>query len=273
MSLFQCEVCGCCENTAYSSQGFAPLKESFNWDYAPMRCGMKLCSACGPARYITGNPTETAGKWHGRFERVFLPRGAFITNRLGNLEHRITGSVDYRAYAVEPYIPPRGWCLVPAHPDYLHLESVARRLRTDFDTMPHPEQIALLNEIRTLYEETTGQGQYQVTPPLVTEVEFPTVPATDVEPHPSAARVPPHRFTEAVNDIMVAVRRYGSAQQLRARLVDALKVIAIPDHTHLRSKPDAYLDLVGNAMSVTDFDSEEEFREIAKQEGWTPLYR
>lgn len=100
MSLFQCEVCGCCENTALSCQGFKFLPECFDWAYAPEREGMKLCSACGPTKWKAGSSTDF-GKWHGQFDRVFLPKGQFHTNRAGNLEHTASGSEDFRAFAVQ----------------------------------------------------------------------------------------------------------------------------------------------------------------------------
>lgn len=62
---------------------------------------MRLCSACGPASLRGGTPTENAGKWHGRFPRVFLPKGEFFTNAVGNLEHKETGSEDYQKFAIE----------------------------------------------------------------------------------------------------------------------------------------------------------------------------
>lgn len=101
MSLFQCEVCGCCENTALASQGFHGLFESiFDWSYAPERKGKRLCSACGPLAYRDGKPTEY-GQWHDVFSRVFLPMGMFLTNEQGNLEHIETGSEDFRAYEIK----------------------------------------------------------------------------------------------------------------------------------------------------------------------------
>jgi len=101
MSLFQCEHCGCCENTALSSQGFNGFFEKlYDWSYAPERKGLKLCSACGPVKYSDGEETEY-GVWHGVFERTYLPKGMFFTNRVGNLEHKETGSEDFRFYALE----------------------------------------------------------------------------------------------------------------------------------------------------------------------------
>lgn len=101
MSLFQCQNCGCCENTALACQGFDGWPEDlFSWDYAPDRKGMKLCSACGPATYRDGSPSKF-GIWHDEFERVFLPRGQFKTNDRGNLEHIETGSEDIKNFAVK----------------------------------------------------------------------------------------------------------------------------------------------------------------------------
>jgi hypothetical protein len=104
MSLFQCEVCGCCENTALACQGFRFLAECFDWSYAPEREGMKICSACGPVAYKSEGPTEY-GKWHNQFGRVFLPIGEFHTNQRGNLEHTATGSEDFRKFAIEQVKP------------------------------------------------------------------------------------------------------------------------------------------------------------------------
>lgn len=101
MSLFQCEHCGCCENTALSSQGFNGFFEKlYDWNYAPERKGMRLCSACGPTQYRDGTRTEY-GEWHNVFHRVFLPKGEFHTNRFGNLEHTESGSENFRAFEIK----------------------------------------------------------------------------------------------------------------------------------------------------------------------------
>jgi hypothetical protein len=71
----------------------------FDWTGIEDREGKHLCSACGPTRYSQGTPTEY-GKWHGQFDRVFLPMGKFKTNRVGNLEHIETGSEDFRSFAL-----------------------------------------------------------------------------------------------------------------------------------------------------------------------------
>ena len=102
MSLFQCQHCGCCENTALASQGCNGYAEAF-FDWAGLEeCkGKKLCSVCAPTKYSEGEPTEF-GVWHGRFPRVFLPLGMFRTAQNGNLEHVETGDQDFRKYAVTP---------------------------------------------------------------------------------------------------------------------------------------------------------------------------
>ena len=99
MSFFQCEVCGCRENTALSMQGFKDITECYDWSYAPDREGLRLCSACGPTHESNGTPSGY-GTWHGNFERVFLPIGMFQKNHRGSLAHIETGDDNYRAYAI-----------------------------------------------------------------------------------------------------------------------------------------------------------------------------
>ena len=86
MSLFQCEECGCCENTALSNHAWNRYQALKN--NAPAK---DLCSACDPL----------IGVWHGQFERVFLPKGQFKTNNVGNLEHIETGNENFRVYRLE----------------------------------------------------------------------------------------------------------------------------------------------------------------------------
>jgi len=47
--------------------------------------GKKLCSVCGPTHYKDGTKIPKMGKWHGRFERTFYPKGSMETNGVGNL--------------------------------------------------------------------------------------------------------------------------------------------------------------------------------------------
>lgn len=101
MSLFQCEHCGCCENTALSGQGCGGFTVKwYDWTGIEDRKGKKLCSACGPTKYKDGTPTEF-GEWHGQFPRTFLPMGMFFTNREGNLAHMGTKETNFRKYAIE----------------------------------------------------------------------------------------------------------------------------------------------------------------------------
>ena len=99
MSLFQCENCGCAENTALSNNGYTYV-ESYDWSFAPELKGKKLCSACGPSKYSDGRDTEDRG-WHGEFSRKFLPIDMFFTNSDGNLEHKETGSTDFSQYEIK----------------------------------------------------------------------------------------------------------------------------------------------------------------------------
>jgi len=100
MSLFQCDECGCRENTALSSQGIGKyLTDCFNWEGKDNLKGKMLCSACAPDKLKDGT-SSGLGHWHGKFERVFLPLGKFKTNGVGNLEHVETGEEDYRKYAI-----------------------------------------------------------------------------------------------------------------------------------------------------------------------------
>ena len=85
MSLFQCEKCGCAENTSAS------------WSKYWASGGEPLCSAC------------TDGTWHGKFPREFLPKGEFITNNDGNLEHIETGESATNFYRNTEY-PSRDNC-------------------------------------------------------------------------------------------------------------------------------------------------------------------
>lgn len=99
MSLFQCELCGCCENTALSIQGCSSYGvKYFDWTGIEDRKGKQLCSACGPTKYVGGTPTKL-GKWHGEFPRRYLPMGMFKTAQNGNLEHKITGEQQ-----IDPYV-------------------------------------------------------------------------------------------------------------------------------------------------------------------------
>lgn len=79
MSLFQCEKCGCCENTALG----------YYWPTIISK-EPKVCSECH------------TGTWHNKFRKILLPLGMFITNKEGNLAHKETGDTELENYEVKP---------------------------------------------------------------------------------------------------------------------------------------------------------------------------
>ncbi len=97
MSLFQCEACGCVENTATSNYWTKDMKDMWTEEYL----GKALCSACGPSHFKDGTKADQ-GVWHGRFPRTFLPKGMFRTAKNGNLEHIETGEQNYKKYVLTP---------------------------------------------------------------------------------------------------------------------------------------------------------------------------
>lgn len=98
MSLFQCEKCGCVENTACTSLSWRP--ELYNWSGMEEFKGKELCCVCSPLKYRDGNDTGH-GVWHNRFKRCFLPKGMFKTNAVGNLEHIENGDCNFAEYEIE----------------------------------------------------------------------------------------------------------------------------------------------------------------------------
>lgn len=127
MSIFQCNKCGCAENTALTHMSHCVYM--MNSDLSSRRASQetidalmsykqilglkpdeefkKLCSACSPIwfnahrNYGVGpnpDPQPGIGLWHGEFERIFLPKGQFITDRYGNLAHEKTGDTDIKKY-------------------------------------------------------------------------------------------------------------------------------------------------------------------------------
>ena len=89
MSLYQCYECGCLENTALSNFWVRMADSEGKWRGVASQPWM-LCSACEPR----------IRKWHGEFDRIFLPKGEFHTNGQGNLEHTATGSTAVRDFAL-----------------------------------------------------------------------------------------------------------------------------------------------------------------------------
>ncbi|RLA20267.1 MAG: hypothetical protein DRQ62_10805 [Gammaproteobacteria bacterium] len=75
MSLYQCKLCGAKENTALGA-------------YWGRDKDKQICSECD------------TGVWHGQFKKIILPKGMFVTNRQGNLEHKETGDTDILKYVI-----------------------------------------------------------------------------------------------------------------------------------------------------------------------------
>ncbi|MGV8161914.1 MAG: hypothetical protein ACP5N2_01100 [Candidatus Nanoarchaeia archaeon] len=104
MSLYQCDNCGCMENTALSKGGDFGFMDFFQSDpeiikQYKIKLGLTedtpfghYCSACSPS----GD-----GQWHGKFERVYLPKGEFETGPNGNLRNKKTLDEDVRKFALE----------------------------------------------------------------------------------------------------------------------------------------------------------------------------
>jgi hypothetical protein len=109
MSLFQCARCGCRENTALSHQGFI-FHDYFDRTGLEEYKGKKLCSACGPWTYKSGElmyrrgQAELPGVWHGQFERLYLPKEGIFTNRVGNLESKDSRPLS-ELYSTSEYPP------------------------------------------------------------------------------------------------------------------------------------------------------------------------
>jgi len=107
MSLFQCDKCGCCENTSLTNTGHYELsilfrKEAVMLSDCRTRLGLpadaelgRYCSACTPLWFtpegdfgfgINPNPEPGKGLWHGKFPQKFYPLGSMVTDRDGNLK-------------------------------------------------------------------------------------------------------------------------------------------------------------------------------------------
>lgn len=89
MSNFQCENCGCVENSVNGNYHTRFMPEMFDWTGKENLKGKLLCNVCTPNKWHDGKPNKY-GVWHNRFRRRFLPKGEYVTNREGNLVHRST---------------------------------------------------------------------------------------------------------------------------------------------------------------------------------------
>ena len=82
MSLYQCDQCGCIENTAVGHYHCRSMKDMFLNEHKYL--DKKLCSVCGPKFFKDGTPTGH-GKWHGKFDRMYYPKGKLYTDDNGNV--------------------------------------------------------------------------------------------------------------------------------------------------------------------------------------------
>ncbi|MBU2590145.1 MAG: hypothetical protein KKA65_02205 [Nanoarchaeota archaeon] len=103
MSLFQCDRCGCLENTALTecSSDYMKIfiKESKELKEYKKELGLNenqefgnYCSACCPLG---------ERKWHGEFPRIFLPKGEFETAPNGNIRPKKILDEDVEKYALK----------------------------------------------------------------------------------------------------------------------------------------------------------------------------
>jgi len=146
MSIFQCDKCGCKENTALTGGAYGMVSCVKDRPDVVARYLAILghppwyplgfyCSACNPQWFTpeghvgvgprpqdfqTPRPKD-AGTWHGKFDRVFLPKGMFATNNDGNLAHIDTLDTDTRKHSLPEeegqLAPPRWnpWARVPVY--------------------------------------------------------------------------------------------------------------------------------------------------------------
>lgn len=96
MSIYQCDECGCAENTALG--WYHCRNKSERMLGAEFKNGTKLCSACSPSSFADGSNYSKGGEWHNEFIRTFLPHDTCFTNRGGNLEHKESGLIGVELY-------------------------------------------------------------------------------------------------------------------------------------------------------------------------------
>ena len=128
MSLFQCDHCGCCENTALSGY-HSQLREwkRMETDHPAILASYRVvlglkedqplgqyCSACSPVwedqdgKYGLGpnpNPIPGHGMWHGQFKRSYYPKGKFWMDEDGNLRHVASGDPEIEKWRLEEEDP------------------------------------------------------------------------------------------------------------------------------------------------------------------------
>lgn len=96
MSIYQCDKCGCAENTALG--WYHCRNKSERMLGAEFKDGTKLCSSCSPSMFADGSNFSKGGGWHNQFTRTFLPKGVCFTNMDGNLECKNSGLIGTALY-------------------------------------------------------------------------------------------------------------------------------------------------------------------------------
>lgn len=117
MSLFQCDRCGCVENSA-CSDGYLMRFMFDETDPAVVKSYREAvgladgeefgcyCCVCSPIQYTADERAyapfqeEHRNKWHNMFSRVFLPIGEWETDKVGNLRHKKTGETNYKKHGL-----------------------------------------------------------------------------------------------------------------------------------------------------------------------------
>ncbi len=83
MAIFQCAECGCAEDTAYGWLNCLVVKHLIT----PEMVGTRVCSACAPSKWPSGEPIEGYGTWHDKFPRVYYPHGKFKNTKAYKEKH------------------------------------------------------------------------------------------------------------------------------------------------------------------------------------------
>jgi len=93
MSLYQCDKCGCVENSALGHYHSVNVRDLWPDEYV----GKKLCSECGPPTYRSGEVCKKFGKWHDAFEKKIYPLNSLYTDDQGNIRRKSDGKYHWEA--------------------------------------------------------------------------------------------------------------------------------------------------------------------------------
>lgn len=97
MSIYQCDTCGCLDNTALTWWCLKCKPDL--WHRSELN-GKALCSACTPKVFKNGDPTGL-GKWHGQFERRFFLIGSLYTGPNGGVLKKSDNTVPKKEDEVD----------------------------------------------------------------------------------------------------------------------------------------------------------------------------